>query len=154
MSKEALINVLFVDDESDNLIGFKAYFRRYYNVFIALSAVEAKEILTFNEIHVLITDQRMPDTMGTKLLEDTIQEYPNQSRILLTAYTDNESLIDAFKKGLLYKYVLKPYDPIELKKIIDAAYEFYTLNKLKDELYKEWLKTQEDFTLLKRISVK
>ena len=46
MSKEALINVLFVDDESDNLIGFKAYFRRYYNVFIALSAVEAKEILT------------------------------------------------------------------------------------------------------------
>lgn len=149
MSKEPTINVLYVDDESVNLIGFKANFRRYYNVFTALSAVEAKEILATTEIHVLITDQRMPHTIGTKLLEDTIQEYPQQSRILLTAYADNESLIDAFKKGLLYKFVLKPYDSLELKEIIDAAYEFYSLNRLKDNLYKEWLKTQEDFILLK-----
>ncbi len=144
------INVLYVDDEVNNLNGFKANFRRYYNVFTATSAKEAEEVLSTNEIHVLITDQKMPVTVGTKLLESAIVKYPDQVRILLSAYADSVSVIDAFQKGLLLRFVLKPYNPSELKELIDSSYEVYTLNKIKNSLHKEWVKTQEEMTLLKK----
>ena len=99
------INVLYVDDESNNLIGFKANFRRHYNIFTAISAKEAEEVLATNEIHILITDQRMPNTVGTELLESAIIKYPDQVRILLSAQADSVTVIDAFQKGLLLRYV-------------------------------------------------
>ena len=144
------INVLYVDDEINNLIGFKANFRRYYNVFTATSAKEAEEILITNEIHILITDQRMPNTVGTELLESAIIKYPDQVRILLSAHADSVTVIDAFQKGLLLRYVLKPYNPDELKGLIDSLYEVYTLNKIKNSLYKEWIKTNAEIALLKQ----
>jgi len=144
------INILFVDDEVGNLVGFKAFFRRHYNIFTAISAKEAEEILAENEIHILITDQKMPGTVGTELLESAISKYPDQVRILLSAYADSISVIDAFQKGLMLRYVSKPYNSDELKEIIDNSYEVYTLNKIKNSLYKEWLKTQQDIELLKK----
>lgn len=147
--KDETINVLFVDDEKNNIVGFRAYFRRHYNVFTATSAKEAEAILCENKIHVLITDQKMPETVGTSLLESAVIKYPEQTRILLTAYTDNEAIIDAFQKGLMYRYLLKPYKPEELKQIIDTSYEIYSLKKIKEALYKEWINTQADFSLLK-----
>ena len=144
------INVLYVDDEENNLIGFKANFRRYYNIFTASSANEAEEVLANNEIHILITDQKMPETLGTELLESAITKYPDQVRILLSAQTDAATVVDAFQKGLLLRFVLKPYNPDELKELIDSSYEIYNLNKIKNSLYKEWIKTQEDILLLKK----
>lgn len=148
MQKEN-IQILYVDDEVGNLTGFRANFRRYYTVFTATSVKEAEVILAQHEIHVLITDQKMPETVGTKLLEHAITKYPEQTRILLTAYADNEAIIDAFQKGLMYKYILKPYVPEDLKDVIDASYEIYKLKRIKEALYKEWFKAQQDFDLLK-----
>ena len=120
------MNVLYVDDEVNNLIGFKANFRRYYNIFTASSAKEAEEILADNEIHVLITDQKMPETLGTELLERAITKYPDQVRILLSAQTDAVTVIDAFQKGLLLRFgihtrlsefFLKQFPPIIFRKI-------------------------------------
>ena len=144
------INLLYVDDEVNNLIGFNANFRRYYNIFVAASAAEAEKILATNEIHILITDQRMPGTVGTELLESAISKYPDQVRILLSGYADSETIINSFQRGLLLRFVLKPYNPDELKELIDNSYEVYVLNKIKNSLYKEWLKTQEEITLLKK----
>jgi DNA-binding NtrC family response regulator len=110
-------------------------------VFTATSAKEAEEILATNDIHVLITDQKMPETLGTELLESAIVKYPDQARILLSAYADSVTVIDAFQKGLLVRFVLKPYNPDELKKVIDTSHEVYTLNKIKNSLYKEWMRT-------------
>jgi DNA-binding NtrC family response regulator len=143
------VNILYVDDEMGNLTGFTAFFRRYYTVFTAISAKEAKVILSKNEIHVLITDQRMPETVGTKLLELCMREYPEPTRILLTGYADNETIIDAFQKGLMCKYILKPYNADELKEVIDASYKVYKLNRIKEGLYKEWVKMQGKVTILK-----
>ena len=72
MSQEEEICVLYVDDEENNLFAFKAAFRRYFTVYTAVSANEAKVILTKHEIHVLITDQRMPGTLGTELLAEVV----------------------------------------------------------------------------------
>ena len=144
------INVLYVDDEARSLEGFKANFRRYYTIFTAMSAKEARVILDNNEIHVLISDQKMPETLGTQLLEEAVKIYPEQTRILLTAYSDSEAIIQAFQRGLIFRYMLKPYIPDELKNLIDSAFELFRLKQTKDILYKEWIKTQDELTLLKK----
>lgn len=144
------INILYVDDEAHNLETFKANFRKHYNIFTALSAGDAKIILKANEIHVLITDQKMPGTTGTQLLEDAVQLYPLQTRIMLTAYSDKNSIMDAFHKGLVFKYIVKPYNPEELKILIDEAYDVYKLKRIKEKLYLEWLKINSDIEIASR----
>jgi response regulator RpfG family c-di-GMP phosphodiesterase len=140
--------VLYVDDQVNNLEGFKANFRRSYRVFTAASAEEARKILSENEIHVLIVDQKMPETLGTELLEEAIKAFPIQMRILLSAYTDREAIVDAFQKGLISKYMLKPYNPEDLKDLIDSCYDAYAIKRVKEDLYLDWIKNQgEAFTL-------
>ena len=150
MSDTLHIKVLYVDDEVSNLEAFKAAYRRCFTVLVASSAKEAGEILSNEEIHVLITDQKMPIATGTQLLEKAIEKYPDQSRIILSAYTDNESIISAFQKGLIHRFVLKPYDEEELKGIIQTAFETYRLKKIKNQLYLEWLTNQKELELLKK----
>lgn len=148
MQENKEIRVLFVDDEVANLNGFKANFRRNYTVFTASSAAEARRVIAENEIHVLITDQKMPETLGTELLEELVKEYPNQERIMLTAYSDSQAILDAFQKGQIYRYVLKPYVPEELKKLIDEAFRLYTLKRVKDKLFEEWKKNNDELNRL------
>lgn len=151
MQTEKTINVLYVDDELNNLESFKANFRRHYQVFTAISAKVAKQILAENDIHVLITDQRMPVTSGTQMLDEVINEYPHQTRILLTAYAENEAILDAFQRGLIFKYVIKPYNQDELKQLIDNAYEIHSLKLLKETLYKKWINASQKLDLAQKL---
>lgn len=148
MTPKHPVNVLFVDDQTSNLDGFRANFRRNYTVFTAASAEEARKILSDHEIHVLVTDQKMPHTLGTELIEEVLEKHPHQTRILLTAYTDSEVLLDAFQKGLIFQYVFKPYVPEDLKELIDKAYDLYSLKKIKEQLYKEYVKSQEEILIM------
>lgn len=137
------IHVLYVDDEENNLIAFKASFRRDFKIFTALSADEAKVILKENEIHVLITDQRMPHTLGTELLAQAVLDFPDQIRIMLTGFSDMEALKDAINRGQIYCYLQKPWNDAELKETIQKAYEIYHLKKEKEELTKKLVQTNE-----------
>lgn len=133
MTEEPKIAVLYVDDEENNLLAFKASFRRVFSVFTALSVKEAKEILSANEIHVLITDQRMPQELGTELLAYAVQDYPDQIRILLTGFSDIDALTDAINRGQIFRYLKKPWNENELKETIESAYKVYEL-KLKQKV--------------------
>lgn len=128
------INVLYVDDEENNLSAFKASFRRSFNVFTAISAIEAKTILSQNDIHVLITDQRMPETLGTELLAETVVDYPDITRILLTGFSDIEAITDAINRGQIYHYLQKPWNDEALKETINEAYKIYHLKRTSKEL--------------------
>lgn len=150
MQENPLIHVLYVDDEINNLESFKANFRKLYMVYTAKSAEEAKTILSQHDISVLITDQKMPGTSGTQLLEHAVKDYPLQTRIMLTAYSDKDSVFDAFHKGLIYRYVLKPWKTEELRQLIENAYEIYCLNRVKENLYQEWLNTNRELEMLKK----
>lgn len=121
MVKNIIINVLYVDDELHNLQAFNATFRRTCNVFTAISAEEAEVILAENDIHVLITDQRMPVKTGTELLAETSKKYPDQIRILMTAFADVKCMEDALKKGHVYKIFKKPWDQSALMQAIEEA---------------------------------
>lgn len=125
MSEKPKIKVLYVDDERNNLVSFKANFRIDFEVFIAESADEGKLLLEKNKINVIITDQRMPIKTGVEFLEEVMKDYPDPVRILLTGYTDMETVIEAVNKGKIYQYVRKPYVAEELKKLIQDAYDNY-----------------------------
>ena len=96
--------------------------------------MEAKEILAKNEIHILITDQRMPVTTGSELLAQAVKDYPDQIRILLTGFSDMEALKDAINLGQIYCYLQKPWNDEELKTTINKAFEIYRTKREKDEL--------------------
>lgn len=125
-------SILYVDDEANNLTGFKATFRRDYQVFTAQSAQEAMNILRDHEMHLIISDQRMPEVTGVQFFKTVIEQYPNPVRILLTGYADIEDVIRAINEGQVYRYITKPWDERDLKLTIDNAIQFYnTQNELR-----------------------
>jgi response regulator RpfG family c-di-GMP phosphodiesterase len=122
------INILYVDDEENNLISFKAAFRIKYNIHIAISAEEAMKILDSKPIEIIITDQRMPNITGVEFLEKVIQKSVDPMRILLTGYADMNAVIDAVNKGKIFHYLSKPWNEEELDMTILRAYEVYKKN--------------------------
>ncbi len=132
--KNKQINVLYIDDEKSNLTTFKAAFRRDFNIFLAESADNGFDIMKNNEIHVLLTDQRMPEKTGVEFLSSIIEDFPHTIRILVTGYTDMEALVDAVNKGHIFKYIAKPWDNEKLKEIIEKSYEVYQLHRENQEI--------------------
>ena len=132
--KEEKASVLYIDDEISNLTGFKASFRKHYNVFTATTSTEGMEILENNKIHIIITDQRMPGVTGVEFLESTIKNYPDVIKMMLSGYADIEAVVNAVNKGHIYRYISKPWNEQELKMAIDNAYETYrTRNSLEEK---------------------
>ena len=150
MEEGNLINVLYVDDEENNLISFKASFRRYFSIYTANSVKEAYTVLSNHEIHVLITDQRMPGALGTELLNQSVKDYPDQIRILLTGFVDIEAIKEAVNGGKIYHYLQKPWNDNELKETVDNAYKIYHLKKEQKELNQKLLVTNEQLEFMLR----
>jgi len=134
--KKENYNILYVDDEENNLNSFRAALRRDYNVFTALSGEEGMEILSKNDIHVVVTDQRMPHMTGVQFLQHIPIDQDN-IRIILTGFTDMESIIEAINTGKVYRYIKKPWDKDELKITIDNAVETVMLRRNNKKLIYE-----------------
>lgn len=144
------INILYVDDEVNNLLSFKALFRLKYKVFTAERGKDAIKILDENEIHIIITDQRMPEMTGVELLESILESHPEPIRILLTGYADLNAVIDAVNKGKIFHYLSKPWDEKELDDTIQRAYEIYLKRKEDKETAEKLLISNEQFEFLLR----
>jgi response regulator RpfG family c-di-GMP phosphodiesterase len=119
------ITILYVDDEENNLFSFKATFRIKYQVLTALSGNEALKILELKQVHIIITDQRMPEMTGVEFLEKVIEKFSDPMRILLTGYADMGAVVDAVNKGKIFHYITKPWNEEELDLTINRAYEKY-----------------------------
>ncbi|TDQ06473.1 hybrid sensor histidine kinase/response regulator [Pedobacter metabolipauper] len=119
------VRVLYIDDEENNLHAFKAGFRRQYEIYTAISAVEGLKILENVAIHVIIADQKMPQTTGVEFFKSITNTFPDPVRILLTGYTDIEALADAINHGDIYRYITKPWNDLELHNSIKNAYDAY-----------------------------
>lgn len=135
------INVLYIDDEVHNLNAFRAGFRRLFNIFLAESAAEGRKILETEDIHVILTDQRMPVMTGIEFLESILEEFPDPIRILMTGFADINAVIDAINKGKVYKYIQKPWIEDELRIHVEKAYDIYSLRQEKRELTQQILET-------------
>jgi two-component system response regulator PhcR len=119
------IRVLYIDDEENNLISFKATFRRQYEVYTANSAAEGLKILENIDIPIIIADQKMPNMTGVEFFKSISKTYPDPMRILLTGYTDIDALADAINHGDVYRYIQKPWTDLELHNAIKNAYDSY-----------------------------
>jgi adenylate cyclase len=130
-------SILYVDDEEQNLISFKATFRREYEIFTATTGKEGLEIARNNSVDLIITDQRMPEMTGIQFLEKVIPERPDAIRMILTGFSDIEVIIEAINTGRIYRYITKPWDENELRMTIENARQLYTLQKSNKNLVSE-----------------
>ena len=114
-------NILFVDDEPFILRSLQRLFSSVYNVFTASSGLEAIQIVSQNQIHVVVCDQRMPEMIGVEALAVIKEISPATMRILLTGYSDMAALVDSINDGEIFRYILKPWNNKELKEIVGCA---------------------------------
>src|SRR6201996_1674051 len=125
------IKVLYIDDEMDNLTGFKATLRLDYQVFTAVNVPGAMEYLVKHpDIRVIFCDQRMPVKTGVEFFEEIRGTFPLPVRILLTAYPDIESVIDAINRGNIFRFVKKPWAEADIISAIEEANKFYQTNSM------------------------
>ncbi len=149
MSEEK-IRVLYVDDERHNLTSFKATFRREFDVFIAESAEEGVKVLDENLIHVVLSDQRMPEVTGVEFFRSIKEKHEEAIRILITGYSDIEAVIGAINDGQIYRYIAKPWDTNDLLLVIRQAYEVYALRKENLRLMEELKKANKQLEFIAR----
>lgn len=147
---ETKISVLYVDDEENNLISFKATFRLKYKIYTALSGADALQLITQHPIDIIITDQRMPQMTGVEFLEEVIKVNPDPMRILLTGYADMSAVVDAVNKGKIFHYLSKPWSEEELDETIRRAYEIFSERKKIKESFSQLEITNEQLEFLLR----
>lgn len=125
------MKILYVDDEPDNLVGFKASLRLDYQILTAVNIPQARSCLSNHpDIKVVFCDQRMPEITGVEFFEEIRISYPLPVRILLTAYTDVESIINAINRGNIFRYVKKPWTEADIVSAIEEANKFYMANSM------------------------
>lgn len=129
--------ILYLDDEPDNLLAFKAVFRRQYQILTAQNADEGLRLLRSHPVDLIISDQRMPYTTGVAFFEQILDEFPEPIRMILTGYSDVQAIVDAINKGKVYHYITKPWKMEELKVIMDNALETYSLKRQNRQLEEE-----------------
>lgn len=121
--------ILCVDDEVDNVDALERLFRTKYKVLKATSGAEALKHLDKHRVTVIISDQRMPQMTGVEFLAGSLKTHPDAIRILLTGYADIEVVIEAINSGRIYRYVNKPWDPVDLVNTVDKAVERFELGQ-------------------------
>lgn len=123
MPREGTQSLLLVDDEPHILSSLTRLLRREgYTIFSTTSPVEAFELLAKHPIQVVLSDQRMPEMSGTEFLARVRQLYPDTIRMVLTGYTDLESVTSAINRGAIYKFLTKPWDDDQLREQIREAF--------------------------------
>ncbi|MEJ2156945.1 MAG: response regulator [Desulfobacteraceae bacterium] len=114
--EEIDFTILCVDDEKSILNALKRLLRKEgYHLLFANSGKEGLEVLELNEVHLVISDQRMPEMSGTEFLEIVKEKYPDVLRIILTGYSDIDSITESINKGNIYKFFFKPWNDMRLK---------------------------------------
>ena len=121
MSSPSKHCLLVVDDEPDVCDSIHDLLRRDYRVLKARSADEGCRLMQENEVHIVMTDQRMPQITGVELLSKVRTRNPQAVRMLFTGYADLEAVIAAINQGHIFQFLKKPWQPAELEAAVRAA---------------------------------
>jgi len=121
--------VLFVDDDETILRSLeRGFLDELYIQLFARSGQEALEILQKEQVHVIVTDMRMPGMDGLELLRIVRETYPNIVMIVLSGYTDMPTLLKEFGQGEIFEFVPKPWKlEKDLKKVVRNAIDHYNI---------------------------
>ncbi len=120
-------NVLYVDDEPNNLLLFKASFQREFNIITAESGQDGLQILSKKPIHLIVTDQKMPKMTGMQFLKKVKKKWPYLKFILLTGFFEHDVITEAINEVGIYCYLNKPMDLEQMKTLMTKGLESYQL---------------------------
>lgn len=145
--------IVYVDDEKMALKAFNLAFGETFRTYTADNAQDGLKLIREHgdEIGILMTDQRMPGEKGVWLLEQARQLRPRILRILVTAYTDFEAAIEAVNSGAIYKYVSKPWDPVQLELTLRQGLEFFAVQSERDQLLREKMSVLRNMMIADRV---
>jgi signal transduction histidine kinase len=121
-------DILYVDDEVENLIVFQATFDEMFNVVTATSAEEALRLLDERSFPVVVADQRMPRVSGGELFEIMRQRFPQTKRVMLTGYTDMAAMLASINQGQVFYFIKKPWEQDVVYSVLVRAIEAYDLS--------------------------
>jgi len=125
--------LLVVDDEPDVCDSVHDLLRREFRVLKAYSAEEGLRMLQDEEVHIIMTDQRMPQVTGVDFLTSVKVRVPQAIRMLYTGFADIESIIAAINQGHIYQFLRKPWEPEELLAAVRSAAEEFDRLVAKEE---------------------
>lgn len=118
--------LLVVDDEENILRALVRLLRRDgYAILTANSGAQGLELLQQHPVGVILSDQRMPGMTGSEFLERAKALNPASVRMMLSGYTDLQSVTDAINRGAIYRFLTKPWDDEQLRENIRQAFEYY-----------------------------
>lgn len=120
--------VMVVDDEPMILESLTVLLGKYYSVMQARCGVEGLERLREQRVDLVLSDNRMPLMGGCEFLSRVREISPSTIRFLMTGYPDLE-IMDAIKKGVIAKYLSKPWCNKDLKKVVADALDLQALKE-------------------------
>ena len=114
MNQSSTGTVLYVDDDPIVRAVFEKTFGSLFSVRVTDTGQAALDFLEKNPVAVLVTDQRMPGMSGHELLTQVAEKFPRVVRIIITAHEDLDEILNAVNKGLVARYMIKPWNLEEL----------------------------------------
>src|SRR5882724_5778427 len=120
--------ILFVDDEPNILAALqRCLFEDDYEVHTADNGKAGMEKAIEHKFALIVSDHRMPEMTGVEFLTRVKRISPDTTRVLLTGYADMTAAVDAINQGEVHRFLSKPWDDLELRRIIGQAVERFTL---------------------------
>jgi putative two-component system response regulator len=145
------LKLLVVDDDRDILALLEDCFvGEGYEVYLASTLREARESLARHEVHVILSDQNLPDGNGVDFLAELPGTGVEAIPILMTGYADLNTALEAINRGNVYKFVTKPLDLTLLRQTVRRAIESRAKRDERKNLasdvlrYNELLRQQSD----------
>ena len=136
--------VMLVDDEIENINVLRQLLESKFRIISGLNGKEALKLIDNmddpEQIQLIISDQRMPEITGVEFLEQIVERMPDTIRIILTGYSDTQVIIDSINKAKLYKFMTKPFDPVELSLTVQRGVEAF---QMRQQLVEYTLKLEE-----------
>lgn len=142
-------SILYVDDDEGNRVVFRHTFQDEFPLVMVSSGAEALDVLreTEPEIGVVVSDQRMPGLTGNELLRLVKDQYPGVVRMIITAYSDLDAILGAVNRGLVSRYIVKPWDAEEVREILRWGLDAYTLGLRSEALQARLLEVERVATV-------
>jgi two-component system NtrC family sensor kinase len=142
-------SILIVDDEPNVLKALRRLFiDTDYRILTAESGARGLEICREEDVHVVISDYRMPEMNGVEFLSRVREESPDTIRMILSGFADATAVVDAINDGQVYKFLAKPWNDQDILSTVKRAIEHYGLQLENNKLLQELRKTNSELRTL------
>ena len=127
MADNALINTLLLANSDDVASSFRRALGSTSKLWVSTTTDNAISVLSDSSIELIISTPKFASSTGLHFFEQIMPEYPDPVRIMIAEQSELDSVIEAIKKGRIYKYIVRPWTDTQVQAIVKEAAEFYQL---------------------------